>query len=44
MANISYDKSWRSEINSKVSAKGRLQGLNLHELNLKVNVIFEKKR
>ena len=42
MVYISYDKWWRSEFYNNVSAKDRMQDINLNQLKLKVNVTFEK--
>ena len=38
----SYDKLWRSEFYSNVSAKDRVQDLNLDQLKLKVNDTYKK--
>ena len=42
MAYISYDKLWRSEVYSKVSAKGRVQDIILNQLKLKVTDTYKK--
>ena len=42
MANISYDKLCRSEFYNNVSAKDRVQDINLNQLNFKVNGIYKK--
>ena len=42
MAYTSYDKLWRSEICNNVSAKDRLQDVNLDQTQLKVNNTYKK--
>ena len=37
MVYIPYDKLWISEFNNNVSAKDRVQDINLNQLKLKVN-------
>ena len=37
MADISYDKLWCSEFYKNVSAKDKVQDINLNQLKLKVN-------
>ena len=42
MAYICYDKMWRSEFYNNVSAKDRVQDINLTQLKLKVNDTYKK--
>ena len=42
MAYNSYDKLWRSEFYNNVSAKDRVQDINLSQLKLKVNDTYKK--
>ena len=42
MAYISYDKLWRSEFHNNVSAKDRVQDINLNQLKLNVNEAYTK--
>ena len=42
MALIIYDKLWRIEFNRNVSAKDRLQYINLNQLKLKLNDTYKK--
>ena len=42
MAYICYDKLWRSEVYNSVSAKDKVQDINLNQLKLKVNDPYKK--
>ena len=42
MAYVSYNSLWRSEFYNNVSAKERVQDINLFQLKLKVNDTFKK--
>ena len=42
MAYINYDKLWRIEFYNNVSAKGRVQVINLNRLILKVDDTYKK--
>ena len=42
MSCISYDKIWRSQFHSDVSAEDRLQDMNRNQLKLKVNDTYKK--
>ena len=42
MADISYDKLWRSEFYSNVSPKDRVQDKKLNHLKLKVNDTYKR--
>ena len=42
MAYISYDISWRSDFYNNLSAKYRVQDINLNQLKLKVNNSYKK--
>ena len=42
MAYISFDKLWRSEFYNNVSARDRVQDINLDQLKLKVNDTYKK--
>ena len=42
MAYISNDKLWRSEFYINVSAKERVQDINLNQLKLKVDDTYEE--
>ena len=42
MALISYDNLWRFEIYDNVSAKVRVQDINLNQLKLNVNDTYKK--
>ena len=42
MAYICHDKIWRSDFYNNVSAKARVQDINLNQLILKVNDTYKK--
>ena len=42
MSYISYDKLWKSEFYTNVSAKDRVPDINLNQLKLKVNDSYKK--
>ena len=42
MAYIGYDKLWRSEFYINVSAKDRVQDINLNQMKLKVDDTYKK--
>ena len=43
MAYISFDNLWRSEFYNNVSAKDRVQDINLNQIKLKVNDTHKKR-
>ena len=42
MANIDFEKLWRSEIYRNVSEKDRVQDVELYQIKIKVNDIYRK--
>ena len=42
MSYISYDELWRSKFHNNVSAKDRMQDINLNQIKLRVNGTYKK--